>query len=120
MRRDLNLVRALLLHIEGKGLENALEAVNLDIPPWTSEQVVYHCLLLDDAGYIEARDASTMAETNMLIFRMTASGHDYLDAVRSDTVWRAVTDRLKGEGISAGLELAKSLALSITSKMLGI
>lgn len=120
MRRDLDLIRELLLKFEQLPLNGGLNSREIELPPWVTDVIVYHCGLLNQAGLIEARDAGTLAYANYIVIGLRWEGHDYLDAVRSETIWRKVNDRLREEGISATLETAKALATALAMKTLGL
>ncbi len=63
----------------------------------------YHIKLLCDAGF--------MTQVSDSGYRMTNQGHDYLDAVRSDTVWNKTKEgAAKVGGMSLGM--MKDLALA--------
>ena len=69
----------------------------------TDEKSAYHVMLLCDAGYM----TNVTADTN----RMTSSGHDYLDAIRDDTVWAKIKDVAAGVG-GVTLGVMKELAVA--------
>ena len=111
MKRDYNLIRLLLIEIEKS--EEMLLSSDLRITEYDSEQIAYHAALLVDAGLIEGADSSTCAGTRFVIHRLTFAGHDFLDAIRSATVWRKTCDRIQNAGGSFVLSLVKDVALSI-------
>lgn len=45
----------------------------------TGEEITYHCLLLQDAGLIDA----TIETTALSIHRLTWQGHEYLDRLEA-------------------------------------
>jgi hypothetical protein len=54
----------------------------------TQDEITYHVMLLHEAGFIEAQDLSTLQGICWKPTRLTYSGHQFLDAARSDTVWQ--------------------------------
>lgn len=58
MKRDMDLVRLILLEIE-KSTEDPRSEIRLQIPNYTFEQISYHVMILHEAGLIEADDLST-------------------------------------------------------------
>lgn len=54
MKRDMNLVREILLALEEDLSGFAPE--DMEIKGYTDEQIGYHILLLIEAGFIEAKD----------------------------------------------------------------
>jgi hypothetical protein len=82
MKRDMELVKALLLSLE----EN--DAIG-EIERYTAEQVEYHSALLAEAGLITHetfRDAHRSAAA-LVRTRMTWVGHEFLDATRNRSIW---------------------------------
>lgn len=130
MKRDMNLVRALLLHLESRlpGDENSAILITKHMPdfddadaPEYADRVIYHAVLLLEAGLI----VGTARETEQLpcaydveIERMTWEGHDFLDSIRSDKVWRRVRERLATVGGEASLDVVKQLAVQIARDLL--
>lgn len=120
MKRDLDLIRALLTQFEGLPLDGGVIANELALEPWTKDQIVYHCFLMSESGLIHARQVNTLRGKNIIVLSLAAAGHDYLDAVRNDTIWNKVKARLEVEGTAGSLEIAKALALSFIMKKLGL
>ena len=119
MKRDLDLVRALLMKIEALPLNGRVEARQIELPPWSSDEIIYHCRLLMMSGYIVAIDTSSNGGANCLIRYLTPEGHDYLDIVRNDTIWAAVKSRLKDNAISATFDIVIAVGKAAIMKALG-
>ena len=86
MRRDYQLIRKLLLHIEANS--NGIDLVPfMKSQTYTDEQIEYHLALLAEAGIIDARDASSGSGLHIMPIRLTWEGHEFLDDARNDTVW---------------------------------
>ena len=116
MKRDMDLVRLILLEIE-KSSEDPRAQIYLEIPNYTSEQVSYHVMILNDAGLIEACDFSAMGSDNFWCpKRLTWSGHEFLDAARNDSIW----NKAKEKASSINFELLKEVLLNITRQQLGL
>ena len=116
MQRDMDLVRLILLEIE-KSSEDPRSEIRLQIPNYTSEQVSYHVMILDDADLIEACDLSTMGSGSIwLPKRLTWSGHEFLDAARNDSIWK----KAKEKASSMNFELLKELLLNLARQQLGV
>ena len=63
----------------------------------------YHILLLIDAGLL--------TEVGKGTFRITNSGHDYLEAIRDEGIWSKTKAVVAETGGSTTLELVKKLAM---------
>ena len=116
MKRDMDLVRLILLEIE-KSSEDPRAEIRLQIPDYTFEQVSYHVMILHEAGLVEADDLSTMGSGSVwLPRRLTWSGHEFLDAARNDSIWK----KAKEKASSMNFELLKELLLNLARQQLGV
>jgi hypothetical protein len=115
MKRDMDLVRQILQAVENHDTVNRRPVV--EIEGRSREEVSYHVMIMAQAGLLDAVDSSDMH--NGLIWKvrsLTWAGHEFLDAVRSETVWNEVKKQAK----SAPLEIIKQLAISIGKKLIGL
>lgn len=80
------------------------------------EETMYQITLLAEAGLIVANAHKQGA----LVQRLTWEGHDFLDAVRSDTVWNKTKEKVTKSVGSASLEVVKAVAEAITRASLGL
>jgi len=113
MKRDLDLIREIMLHVEsGQEYDGTREFYYIDpeemgLTGYTSEEFVYHWTLLIEAGYVDG--AATVV--NIVVRRLTSRGHDFLDDIRDPGIWKQVKIRLgslPGVALSIVAELAKS------------
>jgi hypothetical protein len=102
MRRDMDLIRELLLKIdlldiEPGGTTRALRPSDpeLKIGSFSDDQVDYHLELLMDAGFV---DGSCSVDRFFHISKLTWSGHDFLDSVRDPEIWRQTREGAKKAG----------------------
>jgi Hypothetical protein (DUF2513) len=83
VKRDLNLLRKILLAVESHPNGPWSDAKMLGDHP--REQVDYHIGLLDSAGLVDA----TNGDPGWAIFGLTWSGHEFLDLARDPVRWDA-------------------------------
>lgn len=125
MKRDMDLIRQLLLRIEAQrlGVSGAVDQVltlSTVKPPLcldgeSPDDVHYNMRLLADASYLDM--AKTQFTGSFNIYGLTWAGHDFLDSVRDDEVWR----KTKGGALKAGaftFDLLKDLAKGFATKQL--
>ena len=120
MKRDMSLVRELLLEIE-KGHMGMVDG--LDYP---NEKIVYHVKIMNDFGLIEAEvhDVSTLASMGRVeyalgtIAGLTWEGYDFLDDIRDETVWKKTLTQIKKTTGTASLEMVKEVAQAIARTLL--
>ncbi|RGP38341.1 DUF2513 domain-containing protein [Pseudotabrizicola alkalilacus] len=110
MRRDNDLIRSLLFEAEAMDdwllCESGTIVINAD-----QEDVRrgYHLLLLCDTGLF--------LEVDEGVFRLMNAGHDWLEAVRDETVWRK-TKEAAGKVGGVGLDLMGSIATGFVKQKL--
>ncbi len=107
MKRDDDYIRQLLVEFEGQPDWLIVIAEHLSMSPEDRSRQ-YHTLLLCDAGLVAPVGRST--------YRLTAGGHDYLDAIRNEGIWAKTKEIVAETGGSATLEIIKSLALGLLKK----
>ena len=123
MKRDLDLLRSILLKIES--LDSSCEIIRLQtFRELCDDDVILslHIQLLVDAGFIEASDPFYADDTvqDFVINRITFAGYDYLDTVRDESVWNEIKQKLISIGKSASLDVVKALGTAIVKQHLGI
>lgn len=87
MRRDMDLVREILLAVES--YPHGYAPQTLSIEGYTQEQIGYHAYLLLQAGLVEGlnRNLDQAPSPSAIIINLTWSGHEFLSSSRSPTVW---------------------------------
>ena len=90
MKRDLDLIREILLGIEANHTNKTTIAaevgLNFKVEGHSDEEVAYHLILLIDAGYVLGQ--KTSMQNMVMVKGLTMTGHDYLDSVRDPEIWR--------------------------------
>jgi len=95
MKRDWDLIRAILLEIE------ALERGHYFTPRPTAghspDSVQHHLHLLEQAGLVECTDHHPWnGEPVRIASTLTLLGHDVLDSIRDKSAWHATPPSLLG------------------------
>jgi len=116
MKRDLDLIRQILLALEDRPNDRRLLSLSIEN---TDEATLFgHVELLEEAGLLEGQDVTMLGTPYRKIvpIRLTWSGHEFIDAVRNDTVWRKVKD----QGRDLPFTVVKELAVVILRTTLGL
>lgn len=125
MKRDMDLIRQLLLRIEaqrvgtGAVVEQAL-SLSAHQPPLGLEgedpdEVHYNMRLLVEAGFLDMTRTQFTGRFN--IRGITWAGHDFLDSVRDEQVWRKTKEgALKAGGFT--VDLLRDLAKGFLKKQI--
>jgi hypothetical protein len=85
MKRDVDLLRQLLLDIERQGTECSIDILRNGAPSDTDERTRYHVRLLVDAGLAKETDRTS---SGIPCVRLTNAGYELLDLCRSGPRWR--------------------------------
>ncbi len=87
MKRDMNLVREILLLSENQ--EHGYGDGNPIIEGYSEEEISYHVYLMEQAGLVEADDDSAIGDKSpkALLRGLTWYGHDFLSASKDNTIW---------------------------------
>lgn len=125
MKRDLDLLRKILLAIENADefyYYNGIPHLASDIGCSNLELVSFHVSLLVDNDYIEVLDISccSINYDDYMIKRLTADGCDYLDNIRNDTIWNKTKEVISNIGGTCALDIVKSIAGKIILNQAGI
>jgi hypothetical protein len=124
MKRDLGLVRELLLKLEALPMVMyGAETIEPNDPRiaadgHSEEDVAYHLQLLQERGLIEVPDSQPMI--GIVFTRLSWEGHDYLDAVRDPKIWyktKEATERVGSWTFEIVKELAKGYIKTELQKM---
>lgn len=116
MKRDIELIKEILIEIEKSGAPN--EVVDVDIPEKSQEEISYHIKLMNQAGLVEAEDVSGTGSFQWLPVSLTWQGHEFLDAIRNDTVWSKMKSKIKEQGGSLPFHVIKELAVKFSNELI--
>ena len=122
MKRDLDLCRRILLAVE-ESEHDPDEYMEPDFWDEYPDGVVsYHVMLLDEAGLLRAVRQLTIGTKSPYSWfpeRLTAAGHDFLDAARNEETWAESKRLLKQMG-GASLKVVLDLLVHLGKQKLGL
>lgn len=110
MKRDMDLVRKILLKIEEEYVSTAI--YNLSIDGYDMATVAYHCKILHETGLISDYGAQ-YGDNEIYAFcvgALTWEGNDYLDKVRDDSVWKKTKDVIVEKGLPMVFDTIKTIS----------
>lgn len=118
MKRDMDLLRLLLLKLEaldedGQNIYFFDNSEEFGIDGFTWEQIVYHFDLAVEARMVDQGGRGAME--GFMFRRLTWSGHDFVDAVRDDDIWKKTRQGATAAG-GFSVELLKDLAKGFIRK----
>ncbi|MCB1473388.1 MAG: DUF2513 domain-containing protein [Rhodobiaceae bacterium] len=119
MRRDMDLVRTILMAIE-KSRDDEPASIRLPVRAYDDLHLSYHVRLLKEAGYIHAIENHRMDGIAWTPHSLTWQGHDFLDAVRDDAIWADVKQAAITPEGDAPAEILYALALERVKRKVGL
>ena len=119
MKRDMDLIRAMLLAIEAEG--HGFASHPIEIPNYTQEQIGYHAVLLGEAGLVKVHDVTHLGSNSpeALITRLTWAGHEFLDSARENNIWNQAKDKISKIG-GASLQIWLALLTELIKENIGL
>lgn len=116
MKRDMDLIRKILLKIEEQYIDTALP--NLKIESYDLQTIAYHCSILYDAKMVSYYDGR-YAENKIYFFqvgKLTWEGHEFLDKIRNDNTWTKTKTIMKEKGLPFALDVIKQVVNIVVSE----
>ena len=112
MKRDMNLIKEILLHIEN-------DLIKASIDNYSEQDILNHKGLLIESGFIEGNvyydsESSKRIVGNVIIRDLTWQGHNLIDTLKDDNKFNILKDLGKNLSVE-GLKMALNNA--ITSSM---
>ena len=121
MKRDMDLIRSIMLSLEAEpGADLNLSEVAIE--GYDGDVVIAHLVLLAEAGFISMNVERFLGgePPQILIHRITWAGHEFLEAVRSDTIWAKSTKIITSAGIGLAWPLLQAVLRAKAAEHLGI
>ncbi len=127
MKRDLDVIRGLLLQIAETQFSSPHTGSN---SPWrvarfkdaSSKVVIYHMRLLLEAGYLHgpsvilsAPDENGNSCSKFLPDALTSAGNDYLGSISDQTIWSATKRHAEEAGVFS-LDMVRAIAKGFIKK----
>jgi Hypothetical protein (DUF2513) len=119
MKRNWDTIREILNRLEEASESDDYLQLH-SFPEDRAAEVSYHVELLLEAGLVDGEMSKTIGPGPYDFFaaRLTWSGHEFLDTIRSNTVWEKTKKSIRSKGLSLTFDLIKSVATEAASAIL--
>jgi hypothetical protein len=119
MERNWDTIREILIKFEELNPENGPLQLK-DFPADRAYEYSYHVELLLEAGLIHGEMSKALGHHAQSFWadRLTWGGHEFLDAIRSDTVWNKTKSTFVKGGLSMTFDLIKGVAKDVAAALL--
>lgn len=113
MKRNWDTIREILTMLE----EREGPVVLRDFPSERSAEISYNVEIMIEAGLVVGQISKAIGPgiKDFVLSRLTWDGHDFLDTIRSDSVWQKTKKSFLESGLSMSFELVKSVATDIAT-----
>jgi Hypothetical protein (DUF2513) len=115
MKRDMDLIRQILLQTEEAPYYNA-PPVEIKADGFSEEEISYHAMLLMQANYIEASRTIFRDRVMYKPTTLTWAGHEFLDAARNENIWNKAKTLITEKGGSMAVELLKTVLFELMKR----
>ena len=119
MKRDLDLVRHMLLTVEKA--EGTVDDTRLCSYRYGIREVVLHVELMRERGLITAKVDYGAGHDEPLaveVYGLTWEGHDYLDTIRSEKVWRKAKAVIASAVGETSLSVVKQTCAMVATELI--
>jgi hypothetical protein len=118
MKRDMDLCREILRKMEEH--PNPEGPVEIKVDGRSPQEIAYHLYLLNQAGLIDAIDATSSGGIDFIPVRLTWWGQEFLATAGNDTVWRRAKERVLGAASGLAFDVVKAVLLDEIKNGLGL
>ena len=125
MQRDMDLIRLMLLKIEEVTVRPSavysLKPSEFGFDGYSDEAIRYHYDLVVESGLVDKGGTGGLSTCQFR--RLTVAGHDFVDSVRDDAIWRRTREgALAAGGWTIGLlaDLGKGFLKKKISEQTGV
>ena len=120
MKRDMDLVRQILLTVERNADPFGAESVQIE--GQTEREIGYHIKIMQEAGLLDAGDRTHLGADAMLwhSVSLTWEGHEFLDAARENSRWNAAKKKVMDKAGTVSFEVLKQLLTALAKQAMGM
>jgi hypothetical protein len=119
MQRNWDVIRELLLRVEQCTVPSDYFQLG-EFPEERHAEIGYHMEILIEAGLVQGHVLKTFSPDprGFIAQRLTWDGHEFLDSIRSDSVWSRTKKVFAEKGISMTIETVASVAKEAATALL--
>ena len=120
MKRSWDTIREILFKSEE--LEPGRSLRSDDFGESRTDEIAYHVRLLEESGLIKVSIVEYCGDAGIHfdLERLTWVGHDFLDAIRNETIWKKTKTAIAEKGGSMTFDIIKAVAITLAKTTMGI
>ena len=121
MKRDMGLVREILIYIEKQPPGKTITQIEIESSCSDLPTVIEHLSIMIEAGLLDGEVFGDDTQGwRFMIQKITWEGHDFLNAVKNDNVWKKLLIIIKEHATDLTLDIIKELGKLYLKQELGI
>jgi hypothetical protein len=120
MKRDLKLVRLILLDVEATPPGQVIDGFTQE--GYDERTIAEHVRLLIDANFLEGQVVQQFGTSahEYAVTGLTWQGHEFLANAKNDTVWKKVVAEAESKGASISMTVLNGLLMKAAQKYAGL
>ena len=118
MKRDMELIRMVMLEAEKS--KDPYELIDPKFEGHSETEISYHTALLVDAGLLHGKDRSAIGVFRWSAGALTWAGHEFVEAVRDDEIWKEALAITAKSGNGTVFELLTKALMSVLHRRAGL
>ncbi len=118
MKRDMELIRVVMLEVEKS--KDPYDLTDPKFEGHNETEISYHISLLDDAGLLHGQDRSAIGVFRWSAGALTWAGHEFVEAVRDDSVWKEALTITAKTGDGTVFEILNKALMQVLEKRTGL
>lgn len=116
MKRDWDLIRLILISLEDA---DGAHQISEDMGIYPANWVAIHMSMLESGGLITGEDTTPMSgDAEFLATSITWKGREFIDSIRSDSVWEKSKVMLKEKGVDLTVDTIKAAVIAVVTQLL--
>lgn len=135
MKRDMDLVRAILFKMEGDTKQASFTSGALKIKGYTQQQIAYHMEIMTQADLLHVKTVQPpklqtpklsgyaqkpfTSEVSLHYYSISWQGHEFLDAARDNNIWKQAKAKVAPLG-EVAFDVLKAVLVELAKAQLGL
>lgn len=117
MKRNWDVIRKVLLTIEELPPGGSLHSSAFVDDGIEESVVAYQMVILQQGGFIEGSCLDIGRGHTCIINSLTWAGQEFLDSIRSESIWTKIKETAKTKGLELTIDVVKAIASTLISQI---
>lgn len=122
MKRDMDLVRKILFDLGDSEFYSNMGYPRIE--GYSEDQIKHHVFIMKDAGLLIFTEGKKVegffSKTEDLDLRLTWEGHEFLEKVRDEKLWKSIVKTTKKKTGGLSFDILKAILIATLKKAVGL